>query len=305
MWKTDSYKTQEDHMQLYEALEKSINRDHSEELLKDLAEARKKKKKRRDSPKTPPGSPPHQPPHPPLPAGPSGASGSPGASGSLQVPPPPPPPPSNNQKGQSKGSAAPRSSKIAASAEYQAWTMTDTRLGTFISMTPADLQTDDDMAPDVQAQSSDDEDIGNAHIPKVNLRQDWWKPLEEERHATPEPAWSISSSDVPIPKNNWHLLWRPPIHLLKKTRYSRRLYQIEECHKLLTDSVDDSILRHNVSKPLPLGGPPGQVRIVLKIAKINKIRRISTQDQKPQRKARSGSKFSSNNLTLKPNLSKF
>nr|GEU45823.1 hypothetical protein [Tanacetum cinerariifolium] len=36
---------------------------------------------------------------------------------------------------------------------------------------------------------------------------------------------------------------------------------MEECHKLLTDSVDDSILRHNVSKPLPLGGPPGQVTI--------------------------------------------
>nr|GEX12736.1 putative ribonuclease H-like domain-containing protein [Tanacetum cinerariifolium] len=32
---------------------------------------------------------------------------------------------------------------------------------------------------------------------------------------------------------------------------------------------------------------------------------ISTQDQKPQRKVRSGSKFSSNNLTLKPNLSNF
>nr|GFA60028.1 hypothetical protein [Tanacetum cinerariifolium] len=38
-------------------------------------------------------------------------------------------------------------------------------------------------------------------------------------------------------------------------------YQMEECHKLLTDSVDDSILRHNISKPLPLGGPPGQVTI--------------------------------------------
>nr|GEU52493.1 retrovirus-related Pol polyprotein from transposon TNT 1-94 [Tanacetum cinerariifolium] len=38
-------------------------------------------------------------------------------------------------------------------------------------------------------------------------------------------------------------------------------YQIEDCHKLLTDSVDDPILRHNVSKPLPLGGPPGQVTI--------------------------------------------
>nr|GFA46741.1 hypothetical protein [Tanacetum cinerariifolium] len=35
-------------------------------------------------------------------------------------------------------------------------------------------------------------------------------------------------------------------------------YQMEEFHKLLTDSVDDPILRHNVSKPLPLGGPPGQ-----------------------------------------------
>nr|GEV57673.1 hypothetical protein [Tanacetum cinerariifolium] len=38
-------------------------------------------------------------------------------------------------------------------------------------------------------------------------------------------------------------------------------FQMEECHKLLTDSVNDSILRHNVSKPLPLGGPPGQVII--------------------------------------------
>nr|GFD29146.1 hypothetical protein [Tanacetum cinerariifolium] len=99
-----------------------------------------------------------------------------------------------------------------------------------LSLTPIDIQMDDDMAPDAQAQSSDDEDIGNAHIPKVNLWQDWWKPLEEEISATPEPAWSIMSSD----------------------------YQMEECYKLLTDSVDDSILKHNVSKPLPLGGLPGQ-----------------------------------------------
>nr|GEU67137.1 hypothetical protein [Tanacetum cinerariifolium] len=177
------------------------------ELLKDLSKARKKKKKRCDSPKMPLGFPPHQLPPPPLPPGPSGASGSPRVFGS---------------------------SETAASAKYQAWTTTDTRLRPSISLTPADLQMDDDMAPDAQAQSSDDEDIGNAHIPKVNLRQDWWKPLKEERHATPEPAWSIPSSDVP--------------------------YQIEECHKLLTDSVDDLILKHNVSKPLPLGGPPGQMK---------------------------------------------
>nr|GEU35084.1 retrovirus-related Pol polyprotein from transposon TNT 1-94 [Tanacetum cinerariifolium] len=244
MWETDSYKSHKDHMQLYEALKKSMNRDHSEELAKDLAEARKRKKKSIESPKMPPGSPPHQPPLPPPPVGPSGASG---ASGSSQVPPPPPPPPpppSTNQEGPSNGSAAPSSSKTAASAEYQAWTITDIRLRPSISLAPADLQMDEDMAPDEQAQSSDDEDIGSAHIPKVNLRQDWWKPLEEERPATPKPAWSISSSDVP--------LWRSTIHLQ---------YLMEECHKLLTDSVDDSILRQNVSKPLPLGVPPCQVTI--------------------------------------------
>nr|GEU80388.1 histone deacetylase 14 [Tanacetum cinerariifolium] len=151
MWETNSYKNHEDHMMLYEALEKSMNRDHTKELLKDLAKARKKKKKSRDSPNTPPRSPPHQPPPSLPPAGPSRTLGSPRAFGSSQVPPPPSLPPSTNQ----------------------------------------------------EAQSSDDEDIENVHIPKVNLRQDWWKPLEEARPATTEPAWSIPSSDVPVPKNNW------------------------------------------------------------------------------------------------------
>nr|GEV31253.1 integrase, catalytic region, zinc finger, CCHC-type, peptidase aspartic, catalytic [Tanacetum cinerariifolium] len=94
MWETNSYKAYEDHMMLYEALEKSVNRDHTDKNLKDLAEARKKKKKRRDSPKMPPESPPS--PLPPV--GLSGTSGSLRAFGSLQVPPPPPPPPSINQK---------------------------------------------------------------------------------------------------------------------------------------------------------------------------------------------------------------
>ncbi|GJX64011.1 hypothetical protein Tco_0298354 [Tanacetum coccineum] len=38
-------------------------------------------------------------------------------------------------------------------------------------------------------------------------------------------------------------------------------FQMEECHKLLTDQVDDTILRYNVSKPLPLGSEPGHVTI--------------------------------------------
>nr|GEZ06980.1 hypothetical protein [Tanacetum cinerariifolium] len=82
MWETESYKSHEYYMQLFEALEKLMNRDHSDELTQDMAEARKKKKKSRESPKTPHGSPSHQPPPPPPPAGPSGPSGAPGASGS-------------------------------------------------------------------------------------------------------------------------------------------------------------------------------------------------------------------------------
>nr|GEX80469.1 hypothetical protein [Tanacetum cinerariifolium] len=198
-----------------------------------------KKKKSCDSPNTPPRSPPYQPPPPPSPAGPFGTSRSPGASGSSQVSPPPPPPPSTNQKGQSHGSTAPSSSKTTASAEYKAWTTTNIRLMLSVSLTLEDLHMDDDMAPDAQAHSSDDEDIRNAYIPKVNLRQDWWKPLEEDMPATPEPAWSIPSSDVPVLKHNWAFA-------LVST-YSA--------------PPEDSLLTHNVSKPLPLGGPPGQVTI--------------------------------------------
>nr|GEX49687.1 RNA-directed DNA polymerase, eukaryota [Tanacetum cinerariifolium] len=203
----------EDHMMLYEDLENSMNRDHTDELLKDLAEARKKKKKRC----------------------PSRTSRSPGAFGSSQVPPPPPPPLSTNQEGQLHGSTSLSSSKIAASVEYKAWTMTDTRLRPSVSSIPEDLHMDDDMAPDAQVHSSNDEDIGNAHIPKVNLRQDWWKPLEEDRPATPEPAWFIPSSDMPVPKNNW-------VSALAST-YS--------------PPPEDSLL----AKPLPRAGPPGQVTI--------------------------------------------
>ncbi|GJW28658.1 hypothetical protein Tco_0045533 [Tanacetum coccineum] len=38
-------------------------------------------------------------------------------------------------------------------------------------------------------------------------------------------------------------------------------FQMEECHKLLTDRVDDAIIRYKASKLLQLGGQPGQVTI--------------------------------------------
>ncbi|GJR96287.1 retrovirus-related pol polyprotein from transposon TNT 1-94 [Tanacetum coccineum] len=172
IWETNSYKAHDDHKKLYEALEKSMDCDYSDQLLTDLAEARRNKKKRHDSPKTPPGSSQLPPPHPPL---------------------------SINQSDQSKSIAFPRSSKTDALAEYTAWTTTDIRLKPSISSIPEDLHMEDDTAPNEQVHSSDDEDIGNDHIPKVNLTQDWWKPLsKEDRPATPKPAWSIPSSDLPV-----------------------------------------------------------------------------------------------------------
>nr|GEY16108.1 retrovirus-related Pol polyprotein from transposon TNT 1-94 [Tanacetum cinerariifolium] len=218
MWETDSYKSHEDHMQIYEALEKSMNRDHSEELAKDLAEARKRKKKSRESLKTPLGLDLishllllHQQVHLEL-------------HDLLELLDPP---------------------KCRHHHLHQSRRPS-------ISLTPADLQMDVDMAPDEQAQSSNNEDIESAHIPKVNLQQGWWKPLEEERPATPEPAWSIPSSDTSdiAMFMDWSVRDEELLSLNLKTWKALHL-----------KSLNSFILMHNVSKPLPLGGPPGQVTI--------------------------------------------
>nr|GEW51658.1 retrovirus-related Pol polyprotein from transposon TNT 1-94 [Tanacetum cinerariifolium] len=192
-------------------------------------------------------------------------------------------PPMTTPSDQSKNTTTSSSSNTTALAEYIAWTTTDTRLKPSVSLIPNDLHMDEDTTLDEQVHSSDDEDIRNAHISKVNLQQDWWKPLEEDRPATPEPAWSIPTSDLPVPTNNWASsfasTYTPPpensllaqtgdmaifIDWFRKKQGITELkpqdlegpafelvkvfhpnmihlqYQMEECHKLLTDSVDES-----------------------------------------------------------------
>nr|GEU48343.1 reverse transcriptase domain-containing protein [Tanacetum cinerariifolium] len=73
MFEDKSYESHEDHKKFYDALEKSLEHDYSEQLLSDLEEACQKKRKRRDVPRTPSGSPTPQPPPPPPPIGASGA----------------------------------------------------------------------------------------------------------------------------------------------------------------------------------------------------------------------------------------
>ncbi|GKE51439.1 hypothetical protein Tco_1486595 [Tanacetum coccineum] len=233
-------KGHEDHRMAYEALQTSILRDESEQFDANEAEEHKKIKSKQDSPKTPPESPPPPPP-PPLPSGASGSSDTTRASDSAQDPLLPPQSPTTNPDDQSPGSAAPGSSKTAATTAYTAWTTTTSTFEPSASSLPED---------------------------------DWFKPLsKDERPATPEPAWSIPSSSLPVPIHNWasqgiteltpeHL--EGPAYEVVKAFYPDVIhlqYQIEEFHKLLTNQVDDRLLRYNISRPLPLGGPQGHVMI--------------------------------------------
>nr|GFC77261.1 hypothetical protein [Tanacetum cinerariifolium] len=136
-------------------------------------------------------------------------------------------------------------------------------------------------APDEQVHSSDDEDIRNAHIPKSIPSSDlpvptnnWAYALASTYAPPPENSLLAQTSDMVI-FMDW-LCKKQGITELKpqdlegaafeiiKVFHPNVIhlqYQIEECHKLLTDKMDESIIRYNVSKPLPLGGPPGQMWI--------------------------------------------
>nr|GFA79072.1 hypothetical protein [Tanacetum cinerariifolium] len=150
MFEDNSYKAHEVHNNLFEALQKSSERDYSNQLLADLDEARRKKINKRDSPRTPSGSLPSQPPPLPPPAGSSGAL----------------------------GSQAPSSSKITAStSQSMAWTTSDTRYesASFVATqetSPIYYLMNDDSIPSKQVHLSDDEDTRNDHLPKAKMKKD-------------------------------------------------------------------------------------------------------------------------------------
>ncbi|GJU61289.1 hypothetical protein Tco_1243124 [Tanacetum coccineum] len=150
-------------------------------------EARKKKRKKHAAPRTPSGSLPSLPPPPPPPKG---------ASGALSIS-------ATRHQGSKLVQAA------ASTHQSMAWTTSDTRFESTgftkaQESSPTDSLMQDDSIPDEQVHLSDDEDSENDHLPKADSRQDWWKPLpEEERPATPEPAWTIPSSNVSDIEKNW------------------------------------------------------------------------------------------------------
>ncbi|GJU21521.1 hypothetical protein Tco_1154863 [Tanacetum coccineum] len=150
-------------------------------------------------------------------------------------------------------SKKPRESDASASKQHPTltstgWQITDTRdAGADSSMHRSDPesghseQSSDDISRQDEGNDSDMEDTDNAHIPSV----------EQERR---------SSGKVSLEG--------PAFNLVKAFHKNSVFlqYQMDECHKLLTNKVDLSnpeghqILR-NIYEPLPLGGPPGQVTI--------------------------------------------
>nr|GEY17974.1 hypothetical protein [Tanacetum cinerariifolium] len=195
MFKDKSYESHEDHKNLYDALEKSLERAF-------------------------------------------GAPCTSRASGSSQLPPPPPP-----LSTSTSGSTQQQGSKVL------------TGVSRTQELSPTDSLIQDDSIPDERVHLFDDEHSENDHLPKADSRKDWWKPLpKEERPATPETAWTIPSSNAyEVVK----AFYPDVIHLE---------FQMEECHKMLTNQVDwmnleGDQVRVNVKRPLPLGGPSGHVTI--------------------------------------------
>nr|GEY21494.1 hypothetical protein [Tanacetum cinerariifolium] len=189
MFKSKYYEAHEDHKKLYDALEKSLECDYSDQLLSDLEEALQKKRKRR-------------------------------ASGSSQLPPPPPPLfIGTSGSTQQQGSRAPSSLQECSPTK----SLFDKRL---VETTTLRGNTNDS-----------------------------------------EPTWTIPSSNVSDVKNNWATALASTYVTYAETHCLQRLkFQMEECHKLLTNQVDwtnpeGDQVRVNVNRPLPLDSPSGHVTI--------------------------------------------
>ncbi|GJU61833.1 hypothetical protein Tco_1243668, partial [Tanacetum coccineum] len=274
MFETGSYKSLPEHIALYEALEASMERAQRDEFLAEKDRSRKRCRDDQD---------------------------------------PPPPPDSDLSKRRRHDTGAFGSSQ-PQSPQLSAWKKSGTRdapsssskqqSGPHVEQPVKDIPIPD------SANISDLEDTDSAHLLKIKQRPEWLKPIpDDERPATPEPAWVIPTSHIPDVENNLAnalaSTYQAPVenYLLEKTGdmqtfmnwYCQKIgkteltqgdlegqayevvkpfypdvvhlqFQMEECHKMLIDQIDwanpeGDQVRIDISKPLPLSGPPGHVII--------------------------------------------
>ncbi|GKE18572.1 hypothetical protein Tco_1426149 [Tanacetum coccineum] len=89
-----------------------------------------------------------------------------------------------------------------------------------------------------------------------------------DAHMGYEPSWSIPSSDLPVPVNNWASTLAstyapPPENSLLAQTGDMAIFMDWFCKKQGITDLNNKTWKglYNVSKPLPLDGPPGQVAI--------------------------------------------
>ncbi|GJU81052.1 hypothetical protein Tco_1283417 [Tanacetum coccineum] len=172
--------------------------------------------------------------------------------------PPPPPPNSDLSKKKRHDSEAPSSSSKKKYVPHSKQPVEDVPI-------PDDMNI------------SDSEDTDTAHLPKIKTRPNWLKPVpEEDKPASLEPDYTGDMSSF----INWFYkrfgkkklskaaLEGPDFKVVRPFHDNTisLQFQMEECHLMLTDQIDlvnpeGHRVVPDVSKPLPLGGPPGQVTI--------------------------------------------
>ncbi|GJW77050.1 hypothetical protein Tco_0138732 [Tanacetum coccineum] len=104
---------------------------------------------------------------------------------------------------------------------------------------------------DIPIQDSDNisdlEDTDSTHLPKTKQRPEWLKPiLDDERPATPEPAWVIPTSHIPDVMGKIELT---------QADLEGQAYEIDWANP------EGGQIRIDISKPLPLSGLPYHVTI--------------------------------------------
>nr|GEY07693.1 hypothetical protein [Tanacetum cinerariifolium] len=126
---------------------------------------------------------------------------------------------------------------------------------------------DEDSIPDEQVHLSDDKDIENDHIPEATaLVSTYAHPVENsllvktgdmsmfiDWYCKRRGITKLTRKDLEGPAYELVKVFHPNVVHLQ--------FLMEECHKLLTDQMEDALVRVDISRPLSLGGPPGHVTI--------------------------------------------
>ncbi|GKA86105.1 hypothetical protein Tco_0807816 [Tanacetum coccineum] len=93
----------------------------------------------------------------------------------------------------------------------------------------------------------------------IKIRPDWLKQVpEEERSKTPEPDWAVPPNELPKSKNNW-------ANALANAYKDPEENKKSKLSKADLEGAAFKLVVPDVSKPLPLRGPPGQILSVVSL----------------------------------------